>query len=283
LEVPFSYFTNAGQLEFIWIFVLGLAQLSSTRPSPPWFGTGTWPPANCHSVCHASLPSLGAIGPKPRAAHVHRSMPPYPLRASQSKEKAEFASSSHSHLGPLLAQPRSTAPRSSGQRLPSHAPCIAAEGFPILGLPFAVGSARSAETPPPPTSSVGAAPSPSDSSHGTRPLTPPQAPPRPKCALRPPGQLPRPRVHAPAAEASPPSRPGPPSCGQLSPTSLRLLFCHHEGRIDVLILPNHESTTKPVPSPLFPIGRTRRRGEASQVSFQFHFCPKSLPCAIVVP
>jgi hypothetical protein len=46
LEVPFSYFANLNQLDywkFFWIFVLGLAQLNSTRLSPPRFGTGPWP------------------------------------------------------------------------------------------------------------------------------------------------------------------------------------------------------------------------------------------------
>jgi hypothetical protein len=33
--------------------ILGLAQLSSARPSPPRFGTDPWPPANGHNMCRA--------------------------------------------------------------------------------------------------------------------------------------------------------------------------------------------------------------------------------------
>jgi hypothetical protein len=114
----------------------------------------------CAQLIGASCLSVIATSPELR-----RRRPPPPLSIS---------SSLRSHLDPQLAQPHSAAPHSFGQASSSHAPCITAVRFPILRPPFAVGSARSVEMPPPPSSSVGATLSPGDSSHGTRPSSPPQ-------------------------------------------------------------------------------------------------------------
>jgi hypothetical protein len=192
-----------------------------------------------------------------KASHLIIVATSHELRRHRPPPPPSISSSSRSTLAPLLAQLHSAVPHSSRQRLPSHAPYITIKKFPILGPPFTAGSAQSTETPPHPSSSAAphhcqVSPTAEPGRHLLR-----------KHRLDP-SVLYNPRASFPNIVSMPLS----------SRLLCRAALNHH-----------HESTTKtagPVHSSSFPIGRNRGCGQASHVSFQFHFLPKSLSCTAVV-